>query len=652
MKRIFSLIEFIENLLLSRYCGSLFVGHCSSKQLVEHFQEFQSQMSWDSSYLLHFGMDGPNVNLKFQKDVQEMFLETLQKKLLDIDTCTLHKVHTSFRRGVLQLPIDIDDFAVNLHGFFKLSSARREDYRKMEDITDVVGEYVMRHSSTRWLTMKYVLVRIIDQWKNLKEYFLKYLPKQKEFKRSISETKRYKQIVELLKDDLAVLFMSFAAFLAHQYESYLLTFQSEEPRIHMLYNGMGSLLSSLMSKFVNKKSLYVAGGEKDTLKPVIQLLSLNVNLKENLKSKALIDIGTKAKLLLSEIPDQDKVAFFRSSCLKCYVSATDYLQINLPFNNKVIEHAQFLHPEKRNHAESKSAISNLALKVTGVFGKKSQSVFQTTESNPEIVDLIRDQWSQYQIDDIPPFTYLIGDEKSEKNKRKTNSYWEYALKSCGLYTGLEAPKSKYIRVDQYWNTIGEMTNESGALKYTQLFNLAKTILSLSHGNAVPERGFSINKYILAAHGNALKEDTIVALRLVKDELCSVGGMENFKVTKPLMRSVKGAYARYEAHLAAQRELEIKKKRMEQEREQKEKENTDRIQTLQKLDQDIVYTKDSIKQLESTLDEANKDIKEALREPVMIKDRIAKAHTLIDMALERKRKLETTLEDLVSKKNKL
>ena len=82
----------------------------------------------------------------------------------------------------------------------------------------------------------------------------------------------------------------------------------------MLYNSMGSLLSSLMLKFVNKKSLYVGGTEKDTIKPILQLVSLNVNLKENLKSKALIDIGTN---------------------------------VNLPFNNKVIKHVQFLHPEKR-----------------------------------------------------------------------------------------------------------------------------------------------------------------------------------------------------------------------------------------------------------------------------------------------------------------
>ena len=84
-------------------------------------------MEWDSFYLHHLGMDGPNVNLKFQKNLKTHFKESCDKEFLDIDPCTLPKVHTSFKQGVLELPIDIDNFAVKLHGFFKLSSARHED---------------------------------------------------------------------------------------------------------------------------------------------------------------------------------------------------------------------------------------------------------------------------------------------------------------------------------------------------------------------------------------------------------------------------------------------------------------------------------------------------------------------------------------------
>ena len=43
------------------------------------------------------------------------------------------------------------------------------------------------------------------------------------------------------------------------------------------------------------------------------------------------------------------------------------------------------------------------------------------------------------------------------------------------------------------NAVGQMINEDGILKYPQLFALPKAILSLSHGNVVPERWFSINK---------------------------------------------------------------------------------------------------------------------------------------------------------------
>ena len=89
----------------------------------------------------------------------------------NIDICLLHKVHGSFKHGIESLPIDIDQFAVDLHGFFKLSSVQREEYKEIEDITDVTAHYALIHSSVRWLTLKFVPVQIIEQWENLRAYF-------------------------------------------------------------------------------------------------------------------------------------------------------------------------------------------------------------------------------------------------------------------------------------------------------------------------------------------------------------------------------------------------------------------------------------------------------------------------------------------------
>ena len=65
-----------------------------------------------------------------------------------------------------------------------------------------------------------------------------------------------------------------------------------------------------------------------------------------------------------------------------------------------------------------------------------------------------------------------------------------------------------------------------------------------------------------------------------------------------------------------------------------------------------FMKDYIKQLESTLSEANQDISNTLKAPVFVTEQIVKAHALIDMSLERKRNLEKTLNELVSKKQKI
>ena len=89
--------------------------------------EFADEMQWDPEFLLHIVMDGPNGNLKFQEDLKGKFKETWNKTVLDMDTCAVHKVYTSFKKAIFKLSVDVDQFAVNFHTCFKLSSARRKD---------------------------------------------------------------------------------------------------------------------------------------------------------------------------------------------------------------------------------------------------------------------------------------------------------------------------------------------------------------------------------------------------------------------------------------------------------------------------------------------------------------------------------------------
>ena len=96
------------------------------------------------------------------------------------------------------------------------------------------------------------------------------------------------------------------------------------------------------------------------------------------------------------------------------------------------------------------------------------------------------------------------------------------------------------RIDEHWCQIGQLKDEQDRKKYPKLFALVKCVLSLSHGNSAPESGFSINKFMLEVHGHSLGEDTLEALRVVKDAIVNSGSVQNIPSTHTLIMSVKNS----------------------------------------------------------------------------------------------------------------
>ena len=64
---------------------------------------------------------------------------------------------------------------------------------------------------------------------------------------------------------------------------------------------------------------------------------------------------------------------------------------------------------------------------------------------------------------------------------------------------------KQQRIDIYWGKVVAIDDDSGQPKCLQLFALVKCVLSDSHGNSAPERGFSINKHLLNVHGIVMQQ---------------------------------------------------------------------------------------------------------------------------------------------------
>ena len=109
-----------EYKVLNRYCGSLFLWHCTIGDLLDHFKQYLVKSEFDPNYLLRLSLDAPNVKLAFQEKLQKHLRDNLNKSL---GTCSLHPVHTTFCRGITSVSFNLDQFFTEFHFFFRLSSA-------------------------------------------------------------------------------------------------------------------------------------------------------------------------------------------------------------------------------------------------------------------------------------------------------------------------------------------------------------------------------------------------------------------------------------------------------------------------------------------------------------------------------------------------
>ncbi len=122
-----------------------------------------------------------------------------------------------------------------------------------------------------------------------------------------------------------------------------------------------------------------------------------------------------------------------------------------------------------------------------------------------------------------------------------------------------------------------MTDMIGHAKFSSLSRLIHIVLSISHGQADVERGFSLNKATLRTDRNGMNQDTLVALRIVKDNVSQYDKVIDVPITKGLIKAHRAAHQNYQTYLKKKRESQtavtesINKRKIETETEKLEQE---------------------------------------------------------------------------------
>lgn len=141
-------------------------------------------------------------------------------------------------------------------------------------------------------------------------------------------------------------------------------------------------------------------------------------------------------------------------------------------------------------------------------------------------------------------------------------------------------KLEKMPVDEFWQNFISMENPDGTPKFPTVSKVVKMCLTLSHGSADVERGFSQSGRILTDDKGSMSLRMLNARRNIKDKLKSCEERpELIPVTKELLSMARSANAAYKSYLEKQKLEELsklKKKEEEEERLRLEKENAEEV----------------------------------------------------------------------------
>ena len=113
----------------TRYYGSEFLGHASAEDMLEEFHSCKENLTFRN--LIQLSMDGPSVNWKFYKMVEDELKNDYNYNLLNTGSCGIHIVHGAFQDGCKAAGWTVQQTLSSLYWLFKDSPARRDDYSKV-----------------------------------------------------------------------------------------------------------------------------------------------------------------------------------------------------------------------------------------------------------------------------------------------------------------------------------------------------------------------------------------------------------------------------------------------------------------------------------------------------------------------------------------
>ena len=450
-----------------------------------------------------FSVDNTSVNLGRRNSIRTRALQ--QNPSTYFIGCPCHMVHNTATKAAEAFQAatgcDVEDILVDLYYWFDNSTKRKNELSSFCFFCDTQYREVIKHVSTRWLSLEHAVERTLQQYQALTSYFLS----------SDENQARFQRLKSGFSNPITEVYLLFYQAIIPTFTTLNKFLQRETPCIHLLNDKLQSFFFNLLSKFV-KVSIIRDAKEKG------ELFDVDFSIDNQLQDgKIFIGIMTRQilrKLLNEGDIAEYEVSKFYSGVRDFYTTAIQYIKDTYPLSDPFLQHAKLVNFQDREEICFDSVEYFI-----------SRFPHLSALNTPRETELLQEEFVHYQ---------LLSDSEIP------TQVWEEAK--------VNEDEHVYYRIDALWGYICKMQSiGSSQLKFPRLALVAKTVIVVSHSNATEERVFSMIHKNKTPFRPSLALDgtlsSIITVKLAIEEPC-----EQFEPTKALLdKSKKVSWEYNKAH---------------------------------------------------------------------------------------------------------
>jgi len=275
-----------------------------------------------------FAADGANtmgIHNSFQslikKDIPHIF----------IMKCICHSLALVAAYACKKLPDFVENLVREVYTYLQYSSKRQKEFKNFQNILEIKPHKLLKLSSTRWLSLHTCVVRILEQYDVLFTFFEKVS----------SSDEKAKAIFEKLRIQECNMYLHFLDWCLPFITPLNIEFQSEEPKIFLLFNKMEKTYRSILSCYIKPEYL------KNQIVEKIQYRN-----PEHFLLIEKVNLGARCNAILSNINFNMPAAqlfVFRTTCLNFYIELASQIYLRFPFQSEYcqfLKNISFLNPKK------------------------------------------------------------------------------------------------------------------------------------------------------------------------------------------------------------------------------------------------------------------------------------------------------------------